>query len=301
MVETSIVIPTFQRPDALCRAINSCLAQRGIDQDCEIVVVDNNADGSSRAMVEELAAHSAVPIRYVPETRPGISHARNAGVAASTSRYIVFLDDDEEAEPGWLAALLDTADRCAADAVVGVVKPRFPPGCRPGEPYPSSQFTRDLGLPSGAPISWLAGIGNTLLKRSTCINSTEPFDPRFGLIGGEDALLMWQLERCGRKLVWCAEAAVRETVPEERLDPRFLLRRAFIRGQVTTFLCATLSLRGQTARMMAVGCLQAILFGVPALALRAVNDRRWVQLMDRALLGVGKLLWHPRLQRSLYR
>jgi hypothetical protein len=94
---------------------------------------------------------------------------------------------------------------------------------------------------------------------------------------------------------------VREMVPADRLEPRFLLRRAFIRGQVTTFLCAALSLRLRTARMMAVGCGQAILFGIPALLLRAVNNHRWVELMDRALLGAGKLLWHPWLQRSLYR
>ncbi len=301
MIEASIVIPTYRRPEALRRAVASCLTQRGAGQEWEIVVVDNNPDGSARVVVEDMAAHITVPIRYVWETRPGISHARNAGVAASAGRYLIFLDDDEEAEPGWLAALLDTARDYGADVVVGVVRASFPPGCHPGEPYPSSQFTRDLGLTTGAPISWLAGIGNVLLRRETCIEGPEPFDPRFGLIGGEDALLMWQIERRGRKLVWCAEAIVFETVPENRLEPRFLLRRAFIRGQVTTFLCATLSLRAQTARMMAVGCVQALVFGVPALLLRAVNDRRWVQMMDRALLGVGKLLWHPWVQRSLYR
>lgn len=300
-MDVSIVIPTFNRPDALRRAVASCLIQQGIEQDCEIIVVDNNPDGSARAIVEEIAAGTHVPVGYVAETRPGISHARNTGVAASAGRYVVFLDDDEEAEPGWLAALVDTANHCDADVVFGAVWPTFPPGCHPGEPYPRNQFTRDLGLPSGTRIGWLAGIGNSLLRRSTCLEGDAIFDPRFGLIGGEDVLLMRQLDRRGRKIVWCGDAAVRETVPLDRLDPGFLLRRAFIRGQVTTFLCVTLSLPVQTARMMAVGLVQAVLFGVPALLFRAINDPRWVMFMDRALLGVGKLFWHPWLQRSFYR
>jgi len=275
--------------------------QEGAESRCEIVVVDNNPDASARAIVEEMADRAAVPVRYVCEPRPGISHARNTGVAASDSRYIAFLDDDEEAEPGWLAALLATAAAHDADVVFGKVRARFPPGYESTKAYPTNQFVRDLGLPSGTRMSWLAGIGNTLLRRNTCIDGPQPFDLRFGLIGGEDALLIRQLEGRGCKLVWCGDAIVWEAVPQNRLEPRFLLRRAFVRGQVTTFLCAALRLRGETARMMVVGFVQAVLFGVPALLLRAVNNDRWVALMDKALLGVGKLLWHPRLQRALYR
>jgi hypothetical protein len=103
--------------------------------------------------------------------------------------------------------------------------------------------------------------------------------------------------------VWCAEASVREAVPAERLAPRFLLRRAFQRGQATTFACAAVKppYRAQTVRMMAAGVAQVVVFGVPAVLLRLVNNARWLPLMDRAVLGLGKLLWHPSLQRRIYR
>ena len=92
-------------------------------------------------------------------------------------------------------------------------------------------------------------------------------------------------------------------VPPERLEPGFLLRRAFQRGQATTYACAaaTPPLRWLTLRMMAAGCAQLVLFGLAGAALRIVNDRRWLPLMDRAMLGLGKMLWHPKLQRAFYR
>jgi hypothetical protein len=55
----------------------------------------------------------------------------------------------------------------------------------------------------------------------------EPFDPRLGLTGGEDTLFIRQLLRGGRKIVWCAEAVIWETIPSEKLEARYLLRRAF--------------------------------------------------------------------------
>src|SRR5205085_3629016 len=98
MIAVSIVIPTYRRPDMLRTAVDSCLAQRGVTATFEIIVVDNDAAGSARATVDGLAADSAVPIRYVLEDKPGISHARNTGVRHAPGRYLAFLDDDEEAE-----------------------------------------------------------------------------------------------------------------------------------------------------------------------------------------------------------
>ena len=303
MIETSIVIPTYNRPKLLARAVASCLAQEGVDTGYEIIVVDNNPDGSARADVKAMACRSAVPIRYVGEPNPGISHARNAGVAAARSRYIAFLDDDEEAAPGWLAAHLDTIRRFGADVVVGPVHACLPSDAAATDPYPRNKFARELRLPTGAPMPRISGIGNTILNRERCFIDFEPFDPQLGLTGGEDTLFMRQLLCRGRKLVWCAEAAVREEVPAERLTPGFLLRRAFQRGQATTYACAaaTPPLRLTTLRMMAAGIAQLILFGLAAAVFRIVDDRRWLPLMDRAALGLGKLLWHPKLQRAFYR
>jgi hypothetical protein len=301
MVEISVIIPTYNRPVYLPRAIASCVAQR-VDAAFEIIIVDNNPEGSARAQVAEIAQTSAIPICYVHEQRPGISHARNTGVAASSARYIVFLDDDEEADPGWLAAHRATMRRFAADIVFGAVHASFPPSARV-DPYPRNKFSRHAGVPTGEAPPRLPGIGNTMLDRERCFTEPEPFDPWLGLTGGEDTVFLRKLLRRGCKMVWCAEAGVRENVPADRLAPRFLLRRAFQRGQVTTFSCTAVDppYRAQAVRMMIAGCAQVLLFGPTALVLRLVNHPRWLALMDRAAQGLGKILWHPAWQRRLYR
>ena len=60
----------------------------------ELVVVDNNSTDSTRAAVEHFARAALFPVTYVFERQPGLSFARNAGVAGSRGSIIVFTDDD---------------------------------------------------------------------------------------------------------------------------------------------------------------------------------------------------------------
>lgn len=303
MSAISIVIPTYRRPEMLRRAVASCRLQQGVAVAFEIVVVDNDPAGSARATVAAISAGGGAPVRYVAESRPGISHARNTGVANAGGRYLAFLDDDEEAAPGWLAAFLAALSEAGADAVVGPVRPRFPAGTVV-DAYRHKVYTRDAGVATGTALLRWSGIGNTLLDKERCFGAAaEPFDPRLGLTGGEDSLFFRQLLRRGGKLVWCAEAVAWETVEADKLAPRYLLRRAFRGAQTTTYVCTAVRPPelGRAAYFMAAGAAQALLYTPAALALRALRRDRWLPLADKALGGLGKVLWHPKLQLRLYR
>ncbi len=302
-VEVSIVIPSYRRPELLASALASCVAQQGVAAPFEIVVVDNDPAGSARPVVEAFAKTGAPAIRYVGESRPGISHARNTGVANAAGRYVAFLDDDEEAEPGWLAAFLATIRRSGADAVMGPVYPRLPAGTD-DHSYGREVYTRDAGVATGTRLPRWSGIGNALLDKERCFGAApQPFDPRLGLSGGEDSLFLRQLTRRGRSIVWCAEAVIRETIPPEKLDPRYLLRRTFRGAQTTTFVCAAVTPAepGRAALWMMVGCAQVAVYAPAALILRAINHRRWLPVAAKAVGGLGKVLWHPNLHLRLYR
>lgn len=270
----------------------------------EIVVIDNDPDGSARQTVETKAQGSGVPIRYVHEPRPGISHARNTGIANASGRYVVFIDDDEEAAPGWLAAFLATAKTCGADVVIGPVLPRFPPGGPTPDAYRRRVYTRNAQVPTGTVLSRWSGIGNTLLDKERCVAGiAEPFDPRLGLSGGEDSLFLRQLMRRGCKLVWCAEAVAWEEVPVDRLGTHYLLRRAFRGAQTTTFVCTAITPPewGRAMLWMAIGCAQVVLYAPVALLLWSFKDKRWLRIADKAVGGLGKVLWHPKMHLRLYR
>ncbi len=114
----SVVVCTRDRAESLRRALRSVLAMDY--PDFELVVVDNAPRTSAtRDVVDELADPR---VRYVLEPRPGLSCARNRGVAEARGEIVAFTDDDVVADVGWLAALVAGFGRVPhVGAVTGLV------------------------------------------------------------------------------------------------------------------------------------------------------------------------------------
>ena len=114
----SVVVCTRDRAESLRRALRSVLAMDY--PDFELVVVDNAPRTSAtRDVVAELADSR---VRYVLEPRPGLSCARNQGVAEARGEIVAFTDDDVVADVGWLAALVAGFGRAPhVGAVTGLV------------------------------------------------------------------------------------------------------------------------------------------------------------------------------------
>jgi glycosyltransferase involved in cell wall biosynthesis len=95
------------------------LGRQTIAQPFEIIVVDNRPQSSS---TRDLLADFPT-VRVIDERRPGLSPARNAGVALARGEIVVFTDDDTEAEPDWLNQLLRPFGRSEIAGVTGNTKP----------------------------------------------------------------------------------------------------------------------------------------------------------------------------------
>ena len=115
---------TFNRPDALGHLIPILIDQLASVEDQaqgEVLIVDNDPDGSARLAVMQFA-DAGQPVRYVHESAPGIATARNRALSASSHRdLLVFIDDDETPSQQWLANLLDTYRSYHSAGVVGNV------------------------------------------------------------------------------------------------------------------------------------------------------------------------------------
>ena len=126
------------------------MAQIGLeDLAPELIVVDNSPDLNARALVASLAEKSPFPLHYVSERRPGVANARNAGVAVAQGRWVAFLDDDEEADPCWLASLARVARERGAAAVFGSIEAR----AESGTSVPSRPFSSAASIGLRAPRS----------------------------------------------------------------------------------------------------------------------------------------------------
>jgi GT2 family glycosyltransferase len=99
----SVVVINWNRKDLLCACLDSLAAQTF--SDFEVIVVDNGSTDGSAALVKEI---TAIPIRLIEnEENRGFCAANNQGFAVSQAEYIALLNNDAEADPGWLQSMLD--------------------------------------------------------------------------------------------------------------------------------------------------------------------------------------------------
>jgi glycosyltransferase involved in cell wall biosynthesis len=114
-----IGVCTFRRPQ-LADTLRSLAALRTPEGfRVQVIVVDNDDVSSARAIAREIAAGLGLRLRYIHCPARNISLARNACLEASNADFLAFIDDDEAATPGWLAGLVEAAERDGADVVLG--------------------------------------------------------------------------------------------------------------------------------------------------------------------------------------
>ena len=107
----SVVICTRDRPDSVRTTLTSILACRYPSSRYEVVVVDNASEGDSLASVIEAEFQDKVTVRVVREPEPGLSHARNRGLAAASGKIVIFADDDVLVDRDWLLTLTAAFER----------------------------------------------------------------------------------------------------------------------------------------------------------------------------------------------
>jgi len=85
----SVVIPTLNRCDLLCAAVESVVSQTL--QPSQIIVVDDGSRDNTSAVV----AKRFPDVDLIQQSNHGVSHARNRGIEAATSEWVAFLDSDD--------------------------------------------------------------------------------------------------------------------------------------------------------------------------------------------------------------
>lgn len=298
----SLVIPTQRRPAGLATALRSALAQTGVDPaTVEVIVADNDQQPSARLAVESAARHAPFTVTYIHEPAAGVANVRNTALRAAKGSLIAFLDDDQEAPAGWLAALLAAAKAHKADVVFGPVKARAPATVTTHRAYLERFFSRE-GPAMAGPMPGYFGCGNSLLRRAALPGGDAPFDPGRNSMGGEDDLLFGNMQAAGARFVWAPDAMVWEDPVPERLTLRYTLLRAFAYGQGPSEHCASSTPPDWpgVARWMVIGLGQAAVYGALAAVKWIVRAPDRAQTLDRAARGLGKTLWFAPFKINFY-
>jgi len=100
----SVIIPTFNRPKMLVRAIKSVNGQTY--PNLEIIIVDDGSTSDIKSFIEKEC--NIIDLQVLRNTRrPGGAGSRNTGFYASKGEYIAFLDDDDEWLPQKISRQFD--------------------------------------------------------------------------------------------------------------------------------------------------------------------------------------------------
>ena len=198
----------------------------------EIVIVDNDPQGSAEPVVKRFADAQAgrIRVKYAIQPEKNIALTRNMTLALASGPWLAFIDDDERTTMDWLRTLLECAWKHNAQGVLAPVIPVIPasaPGwIRRGNLYECPR------MPTGTvvPLNTMR-IGNALLHASALAGETQAFDPAYGVTGGSDSDLLTRLAQNGVRIIWCDEALVEEPVDAKRMSLSWILKRAMRGGQ----------------------------------------------------------------------
>ncbi len=101
----SVIIPNWNGAHHLPTCLDSLRVQRWVD--AEVIVVDNASKDESLAVLARYPEVVVLPQR----TNLGFTGACNAGLRAARGEIQILLNNDTEADPNWLAALVDAFRR----------------------------------------------------------------------------------------------------------------------------------------------------------------------------------------------
>jgi glucosyl-dolichyl phosphate glucuronosyltransferase len=242
-IDLSIVVCTLNRAALLERAVVSLLAQETHDTRFEVLVVDNGSSDDTPSRVAGLARGS-IAVRYVRESRLGLSHARNTGIEHAIGDVVAFLDDDAEADARWVDWLV-TVFR--ADPITGAAGGRTLvrwPDERPDwmsdaiEGYYGKcdygDHRRTLAFPAYP-------FGSNMAIRRELLVSLSGFRPDLGahgsdLMAGEETDLFRRLHERQIRVVYEPRAVVHHWAARPRVTRRWSVRRAFKHGVSTALM-----------------------------------------------------------------
>src|ERR1035437_2471386 len=282
----SVAICTRNRAKLLARAVESVLTQLG--SDTELLIVDNASTDETPQIAAALAAHNPA-VRVWRETTLGIPSARNAALLNAHGRHILFFDDDELAEPGWLDAYRNFLKNpptsnlgCVGGPYIEQHEAPTPAWLDPH--YGSFHITTSTGrLFEG----FTPATGNCAYPTELVVRMGG-FLPQ--LRRREDTELNVRLRKAGYEIWWLESARVRHIIPASRLRFKTQIRLWHEEGRDAA-VWRLLSCRTRTNRLVLFSsrCLATVpqlifQFGGSALLFLILQRRRAARLFFRGCL-----------------
>jgi GT2 family glycosyltransferase len=228
----------------LRKTLQSLADQRGRTTFAVVVVENDRMRREGEPVAKAFFEAGLLSGFCVVEERQGNCRAINRAFREARDRfpaatYFLMIDDDEYAEQDWLALMISAARDYQVDVVGGPVFSEFPPGT------PGRLLRHPIYWPAyekSGFVPMIYGSGNCLISRRAFQEVGDPdFDERFNHLGGGDTDFFTRCRAAGLKAYWQDAARVFETVPKERLQSAWIIRRGLRIGAINFHIERTAS------------------------------------------------------------
>lgn len=244
----SVIICTYNRSALLAESLRAVVRQDFSQARYEIVVVDNNSTDDTRTLTELIAKASPVRIKYVPEMRQGLSFARNTGIDHAEGEIVCFVDDDIDAETGWLKGIVAAFDDPRVACAGGPIRPVWPftkplwiskdwEGYLTVSEFDSARRSGEFSWPNypwGANIAFRRSVFEKVGRFPTELGRTGK-----SLLSNEEVNLCKRIEAAGLKIRFAPDAVIHHKIPAERLTKSWFLHRTAAQGKSDAILDAS--------------------------------------------------------------
>lgn len=235
----SVIICTFKIPDFFYLTLDSIINQNISPNKYEIIIVDYNTSNIIPSPIQDIIGQSKCNIIYSPESRKGLSTARNTGIKQTNSEIVAFIDDDAVADPDWLSSILEIYEKdIDAWAVGGKVLPIW--GAKRPD-WLDDTLLRMLSIVEWGeecrPLIWPERlIGTNISFKKVVFSKIGFFNVKLGrkgkiLIGGEDTEIQERIHQINKRVMYTPKAIVNHLVPQERLTKNYFLNRSYGNGR----------------------------------------------------------------------
>lgn len=207
----SVIIPTYNGLALLRPCLDSL--RRQTYRDFEVLVVDNaSGDGTVEALRRDYPEVRVLAL----STNGGYTVGCNEGVRAARGELLVMLNNDTEAEAGWLSALVDALERhpeagsAASRMMIYSDRTKIHSA---GDLYRVNGMPNSRGVwqPYGPPFDQEAFVfgacGGAAMYRRAMIEEIGGFEERFFMYC-EDVDLNWRAQLAGWKCIYVPDAVV---------------------------------------------------------------------------------------------
>lgn len=292
----SVVICTYNRATLLEIALRTVCQQHFDQTQFEVLVVDNNSKDTTKEVFNTY--NNQFPnVRYVLETKQGLSHARNRGWQEAKGHYVVYVDDDCKMPTEWLTGAYKLIQEFSPDVFGGpyfgfylTTKPSWiKPSYVSHEPYPSAQFIKTSDALHG---------GNLFIRREL-LAATNGFDASLGMNGkkvayGEETELLKRIEKTIPKstFYYDPKVYVYHLVRPEKMTIKWLIKQRFRSGQAS-YQIYNKEIHKRSKFSLAIAILKKILFILYSLIFRTPfrNKTQFPYILNYLHEVVSRQIW----------